>query len=99
MPAMSFLAIAIFAADTPLYPTYLEGGGNPLSSVLADQQNGAVVMWLIGNLWMVVVMLVAMVRWKRHDEGVERRTQARSAALSRSPRKSGYAGEVGRSSR
>jgi putative copper resistance protein D len=99
MPAMSFLAIAIFAADTPLYPTYLEGGGKPLSSVLTDQQNGAVVMWLIGNLWMVVVMLVAMVRWKRHDEGVERRTQARSAALSRSPRKSGYAGEVGRSSR
>jgi putative membrane protein len=99
MPAMSFLAIAIFAADAPLYPVYLEGGANPVASVLADQQSGAVMMWLVGNLWMVVVMLVAMARWKRHDEQVERRTQARSAAPSRSPRKSRYAGEVGRSSR
>jgi cytochrome c oxidase assembly factor CtaG len=84
MPAMSFLAVAIFAADAPLYSAYLEGGANPVASVLADQHNGAVMMWLVGNLWMVVVMLVAMARWKRHDEQVERRTLARSAALSQS---------------
>jgi putative membrane protein len=99
MPAMSFLAIALFAADAPLYPAYLEGGANAVASVLADQQSGAVMMWLVGNLWIVVVMLVAMARWKRHDEQVERRTQARSAAPSRSPRKFRYAGEVGTSSR
>jgi cytochrome c oxidase assembly factor CtaG len=84
MPAMSFLAVAIFAAGAPLYPTYLDGGANPVGSVLADQRNGAVVMWLVGNLWIVVVMLVAMARWKRHDEQIERRTRARAAALSRS---------------
>jgi putative copper resistance protein D len=84
MPAMSFLAIAIFAAAGPLYPTYLEDGSNPIGSVLADQHNGAVVMWLVGNLWMVVVMLVEMARWKRHDEREDRRMQARAAALSRS---------------
>jgi cytochrome c oxidase assembly factor CtaG len=74
MPAMSFLAVAIFAAGALLYPTYLDGGANPVGSVLADQRNGAVVMWLVGNLWIVVVMLVAMARWKRHDEQIERRT-------------------------
>ncbi|HKE54321.1 MAG TPA: cytochrome c oxidase assembly protein [Actinomycetota bacterium] len=84
MPAMSFLAVAIFAADAPLYPTYLQGGASPLGAVMADQHNGAVVMWLVGNLWMVVMMLVVMGRWKRHDERVERRAQARSAALGRS---------------
>ena len=82
MPAMSFLAVAIFAADAPLYTAYLEEGANPIASVLSDQHNGAVVMWLVGNLWMVVVMLVSMARWKRDDERAERRMQARSAALS-----------------
>lgn len=84
MPAMSFLAVAIFAADAPLYPAYLERDANTLASVMDDQHNGAVVMWLVGNLWMVVMMLVAMVRWKWQDERAERRTQSRPAALSRS---------------
>ena len=73
MPAMSFLALSLYAAGQPLYPAYL-GGTASVVEVLADQRVAAVVMWLVGNLILVVAMLLVAVGWK-HDE--ERREAAR----------------------
>jgi putative copper resistance protein D len=79
MPAMTFLALAIYLAGTPLYASYLDVAGTSVASVLADQRAGAVTMWLVGNLWMVITMLFVTAGWKRHDDAVQHRLEARVA--------------------
>ncbi len=64
MPAMSFLALAIYSATTPLAATY--AALHP-SSALADQQSAAVLMWLLGNVLLTVAILAVAVAWKHHD--------------------------------
>ncbi|GIU96260.1 MAG: hypothetical protein KatS3mg013_0063 [Actinomycetota bacterium] len=75
MPAMSFLALAIHAAEAPLYPTAvrLEGA----EAALASQRAGAVVMWIGGNLLLVGWMLVVAARWRTEEERRQRRLEAR----------------------
>ncbi|MEX0991786.1 MAG: cytochrome c oxidase assembly protein [Actinomycetota bacterium] len=64
MPAMSFLALAIYSATVPLAPTY--AALNP-SNALADQQSAAVLMWLFGNVLLTVAILAVAIAWKHHD--------------------------------
>lgn len=80
MPAMSFLALAIYTADAPLYQTYgsLPSPWGPRA--LADQRNAAVLMWVAGNLALVVAMLLVAASWKRHDDEAQRRLEAREDA-------------------
>ena len=75
MPAMSFLALAIFSADAPLYATYAAEPG-----ALADQRDAAAMMWIAGNLALVVWMLFVAASWKRHDDEAQRRLEAREDA-------------------
>ena len=75
MPAMSFLALAIYTADAPLYATYAAERG-----ALADQRDAAAMMWVVGNLALVVSMLLVAVSWKRHDDEAQRRLEAREDA-------------------
>ena len=77
MPAMSFLALAIFSAGTPLYPTYASSPPPWGPDALGDQRNAAVAMWLVGNLGLVVAMLIVAAAWKRHDDERQRRQEAR----------------------
>ncbi len=79
MPAMTFLALAIYVAGAPLYPSYLEVAGTTVATALSDQRAGAVTMWLVGNLWMVVTMLFVTAAWKRHDDAAQDRLEARMA--------------------
>jgi putative copper resistance protein D len=79
MPAMSFLALALYMARDPLYPTYLVTRGGT-AAALMDQHAGAVTMWLVGNLWMVLAMLVVLARWKRHDDETQRRFEDRGGS-------------------
>jgi putative membrane protein len=79
MPAMSFLALAIYTADASLYASYAAEPG-----ALADQRDAAALMWVAGNLALVVSILLVAVAWKRHDDAVQRRLEAREdAAVSR----------------
>ncbi len=67
MPAMSFLALAIYSAAVPLARTY--AGLHP-STALADQQSAAVLMWLLGNVLLTIAILAVAVAWKHHDTAV-----------------------------
>jgi putative copper resistance protein D len=77
IPAQSFLAVALYAADAPLYPTYagLPAPWGP--DALADQQGAAVMMWLAGNFAMVGALLLAASAWKREDDARQRRLEDR----------------------
>jgi putative membrane protein len=79
MPAMSFLALAIYTADAPLYATYAAEAG-----ALVDQRDAAALMWVVGNLALVVSILLVAASWKRRDDEAQRRLEAREdAAVSR----------------
>lgn len=81
MPAMAFLALGIYSADGPLYPTYAALPSPWGFDALADQRAAAVLMWLAGNLVMVVAMLLVAASWKRHDDEAQRRREAREDAM------------------
>lgn len=83
MPAMSFLALAIFAAAAPLYPTYAAAPAPWGPAALASQRDAAVWMWVVGNLGLVLAMLIVAADWKRHDDARQRRLEARQDAAAR----------------
>jgi putative copper resistance protein D len=77
MPAASFLALALYSARAPLYPSYAALPPPWGSHALADQQAAAVTMWLVGNLALVLAMLIVAAAWKRHDDARQLRVEAR----------------------
>jgi cytochrome c oxidase assembly factor CtaG len=77
MPAGSFLALAIYSASSPLYPTYAALPAPWGPNALADQRSAAVMMWLVGNLAMVLAMLIVAVAWKRDEDAAQERIEAR----------------------
>jgi putative membrane protein len=81
MPAMSFLAAAIFTARTPMYATYAALPAPWGPEAMASQQDAAVLMWLAGTLGSMVAMLIVAAAWKRDDDARQRRVEAREDAL------------------
>ncbi|MEJ2665508.1 MAG: cytochrome c oxidase assembly protein [Deinococcales bacterium] len=92
MAGLSVLGIYITFAPTVLYPFYLNppdpygalalirNGWN--LSVMADQQLGGVVMWLLGGLFYIVVILIEFGLWFSAPEtDVPARPQQRRPAL------------------
>ena len=77
MPAMSFLSLAIFVADEPLYPTYAAVAPPWGPAALAAQRDAAVLMWLASASILVPAMLLVAVAWKRHDDERQRRLESR----------------------
>jgi putative membrane protein len=77
MPQNTFLALAIYSASAPLYPTYanMQRGWGP--SPLADQQLAGGLMWVIGDLTFLVAILALVVAWMRADERAGARHDAR----------------------
>ncbi len=68
MPATSFVAVALYGASAPLYPTYA-GLPEPWGSLaLGSQRVAAVIMWVVGNLAMVLAMLICASAWRRDEE-------------------------------
>lgn len=77
MPPMSFLAVAIISASTPLYPAYL---GRPDAfgiDALTDQRIAGSLMWLIGDFAFLVPGAFLLLAWFRHEEAETRRVDAR----------------------
>jgi putative membrane protein len=81
MPAMSFLAIAIYTASMPLYATYARLPAPWGPGALGDQRDAAVLMWLVGNLAMLIAMLLVAAAWKRDDDARQRRIEEREDRL------------------
>jgi putative membrane protein len=85
MPQSTFLALTLYSATAPLYPHYatlgLSWGLDPLN----DQQGGAALMWVWGDLTFLVAMLGVLAAWLRADEAKtvreERRMDAQLAAI------------------
>lgn len=82
MPAMSFLALAIYSARAPLYDGYASLPAPWGPSALADQRAGATMMWLVGNLALVVALLVVAAAWKSDEDARQRRLEARTSGES-----------------
>jgi putative membrane protein len=67
LPAQSFLALAIFSANAPLYPTYARLAA-PFEDALGDQRTAAALMWVVAGVISISVALAAAVAWRRADE-------------------------------
>jgi cytochrome c oxidase assembly factor CtaG len=72
MPQNTFLALAISSAGRVLYPHYA-GGSDPLG----DQRVAGGVMWVAGDVVLLVAVLLTAAAWARHEE---RETAVREAA-------------------
>ena len=77
MPQNTFLALAIFSSKRVLYPHYA-GGNDPLG----DQRLAGGIMWVAGDLILLVAVLVVAAAWARHEE---RQTRASEEAADRLP--------------
>ncbi len=61
LPQGAFLGAALLQARAPLYAYYL--GAMPAAAALADQRDGAALMWIAGGLAIFVAMLVTIGVW------------------------------------
>jgi cytochrome c oxidase assembly factor CtaG len=71
MPQNTFLALAISSSGRVLYRHYA-GGGDPLG----DQRLGGGIMWVAGDVVLLVAVLLTAAAWARHEE---RENQLREA--------------------
>jgi cytochrome c oxidase assembly factor CtaG len=83
MPQNTFLALAIFSSSRVLYPHYA-GLRNPL----ADQRLGGGIMWVAGDLVLLVAVLIVAAAWARHEERQNRLSEEAADRLP-SPRTAG----------
>ena len=89
MPQNTFLALAISSAGRVLYPHYA-GGSDPLG----DQRVAGGIMWVAGDVVLLVGVLMTAAAWARHEE--RETTLAEDAAVNEggadrppSPRRAG----------
>jgi cytochrome c oxidase assembly factor CtaG len=80
IPTGSFLALALFLPPEPLYPSYAELPAPWGGLALAHQRAGAIMMWLVMGLSLVVAALLVAVAWKHHEERAQRRLEERADA-------------------
>ena len=83
MPQNTFLALAIFSSSRVLYPHYAG-----LRDPLADQRLGGGIMWVAGDLVLLVAVLVVAGAWARHEERQNRLSEEAADQLP-SPRTAG----------
>lgn len=77
MPLLSFLALALYLANAPLYATYAGLAAPWGPRALTEQHWAAVEMWLAGNLALVAAILLTAVAWKHAEDESQRRLEAR----------------------
>ena len=83
MPQNTFVALAIFSTSRVLYPHY----GNDVEA-LADQRTAGGIMWVAGDLVLLVAVLLVAAAWARHEERQNRFTEEEADQLP-SPRTAG----------
>ena len=77
MPQSSFLGLAIFSAPVVLYPHYATLARDWGPTPLADQQLAGGLMWVVGDLFFLVGMILAVWVWLRAEDAEGRRADAR----------------------
>ena len=75
MPQNTFLALAVLGADGILYSHYAELARSWGPSPLADQRQGAGLMWVAGDLILLVSVLVVAAAWAGHEQRVTERAE------------------------
>ena len=90
MPQNTFLALAIYASSRPLYDHYVDIARSWGPSPLADQRQAGGIMWVGGDLTLLVAVLGVAGAWAVHEERVNRRRElledlATEEAAGRSP--------------
>jgi len=83
MPQNTFVALAIFSTRRVLYPHYGEG-----PAALADQRLAGGIMWVAGDLVLLVAVLMVAAAWARHEERQNRLSEEAADQLP-SPRTAG----------
>lgn len=77
MPPMSFLAVTIIGATAPLYAAYL-GRTDALGlDALTDQRIAGSLMWVTGDLALLIPGAYLLLLLVRHEEAEEKRVDAR----------------------
>jgi putative membrane protein len=79
MPYQSLLGLAIYSSDSPLYPTYLLHGTR--AQVVADQQLAGAIMWVAGDMLMLIAIALTALGWVRHEGRESVRTDAKLDAM------------------
>jgi putative copper resistance protein D len=85
MPQNTFLALAIYAASTPLYAHYVTTIRSWGPTPLEDQQAAGGIMWLGGDLLFLAAIILLVYAWIQDDERrmvtEDRRLDAERAAI------------------
>jgi putative membrane protein len=68
MPQNTFLALAVFSAGDVLYRSYAVASRSWGPAPLADQRTGAGIMWVAGDLLLLVSVLLVANAWARSEE-------------------------------
>lgn len=79
LPAMSFLAVIIVMASTPLYAAYLGRTDAFGIDALADQRIAGSLMWVLGDLSLLIPFAWLLVVFMRHEDAEAKRVDARLA--------------------
>jgi len=81
MPQNSFLGVAIMGASRVLYPHYQTNQRTWGPSVLADQNAGGILMWVMGDMVFLVAMGIVVAAWVRYEDRKTAREDARLDAM------------------
>ncbi|HEX7276256.1 MAG TPA: cytochrome c oxidase assembly protein [Acidimicrobiales bacterium] len=81
MPQNTFLALAILGADEVLYPHYAQVARVWGPTPLADQRQGAGLMWVAGDLILLVSVLLVAAAWAGHEARVTARAERAERAV------------------
>ncbi len=85
MPQMTFLAVAVYMADTPLYSHYVTTVRNWGPTPLEDQQMAGGIMWVGGDFVFMIALLLLVYVWMQDEErrsvGEDRRLESERAAI------------------
>jgi putative copper resistance protein D len=76
-PVNTFVALAIYSASSLLYPFYGRVARTYGMSPLDDQHWGGAVMWVTGDLMLLVSVVLVAAAWARHERLEEVRLDAR----------------------
>jgi cytochrome c oxidase assembly factor CtaG len=76
MPPMSFLAVTIISANAPLYSAYLGRTDAFGLDALADQRIAGSLMWVTGDLALILPGVVILLGLVRHEEAEAKRIDA-----------------------
>lgn len=80
IPVQSFLGLAIYSADEPLYEHYASFGRVRGPSLMDDQRTAGAVMWIAGDVLLLAWTGVAAAAWWRAEAREEARVDRRLGA-------------------